>query len=82
MRRLLAAFAAVLVCLVISAPAFGFGGPNPPPQAKTACGDNIDKQTANEVTAGGGPKEGIPAPTNCDHFFQSQGYIGNGPPGP
>jgi hypothetical protein len=47
-----------------------------------ACEKNIDKQTAKRVAAGGGPKKGIPAPTNCDHFFQDEGLIGNGLPGP
>jgi hypothetical protein len=34
-----------------------------------------EKQTENEVAAGGGAKEGIDAPTNCDHYFQWEGYI-------
>jgi hypothetical protein len=28
---------------------------------------NIEKG----ISAGGGKKEGVPAPTNCDHFFNS-----------
>jgi hypothetical protein len=83
MKRTLTAFVALcFVWLVLSAPAFGYGGPNPPSQAVAACGTNIDKQTDGGVAAGGGPKAGIPAPTNCDHFFQDEGIIGNGPPGP
>ena len=83
MKRTLGAFVALcFVLLVLCAPAFGYGGPNPPPKAVAACEKNIDKQTAKGVAAGGGPKAGIPAPTNCDHFFQSEGIIGNGPPGP
>jgi hypothetical protein len=35
-----------------------------------------EKQTENEVAAGGGAKEGIDAPTNCDHYFQQEGYTG------
>jgi hypothetical protein len=57
-------------------------GPSANPQAVAACQNNISKQSANGVTAGGGPKAGILAPTNCDHFFQASGAIGNGPPGP
>ena len=33
------------------------------------CLANIAKQTDKGVSAGGGKKEGIPAPTNCDHFY-------------
>ena len=56
-------------------------GPNENPHAVAACEKNIDKQTAKGVSAGGGPKAGVPAPTNCDHFFQENGSIGNGLPG-
>jgi hypothetical protein len=81
MKRTLTAFVALcFVWLALSASAFGYGGPNPPPQAVAACENNIDKQSAKKVAAGGGPKAGIPAPTNCDHFFQGEGIIG--PPGP
>ena len=60
--------------------ALGFG-PSQNPHAVAACEKNIDKQTAKGVSAGGGPKAGVPAPTNCDHFYQSIGAIGNGLPG-
>ena len=62
-----------------------FGGPsqgNVTEQADRNCEANYVKQTAKGVTAGGGPKTGeteIPeegSPTNCDHFFQREGYIG------
>jgi hypothetical protein len=56
-------------------------GPNENPHAVAACEKNIGKQSAKGVSAGGGPKAGVPAPTNCDHFFQSNGSIGNGLPG-
>jgi hypothetical protein len=56
-------------------------GPSANPQAVTACETNITKQEDTGITAGGGPKAGVPAPTNCDHFFQSTGVIGNGSPG-
>ena len=41
------------------------------------CAATVDKQTEKDISAGGGSKEGIPAPTNCDHFFQREGLIGN-----
>ena len=34
------------------------------------CASAGGKQTAKGVAAGGGSKEGIPAPLNCDRFFQ------------
>ena len=45
-------------------------------QAVAQCGKVIDLQTMREIVAGGGPKAGIPAPVNCDHFFQLIGLIG------
>ena len=46
------------------------------------CIANIEKQGAKGLEAGGGPKSGSgvdnPAPTNCDHFWQFIGAIGNG----
>jgi hypothetical protein len=54
---------------------------NAPGQAKAEanCGNAIDKQTAKKgVQAGGGPKTELPAPTNCDHVWQTIGAIGNG----
>jgi hypothetical protein len=64
----------------LPAAAAGYG-PSENPHAVAACVKNIDKQTAKGVAAGGGPKAGVPAPTNCDHFYQSGGAIGNGLPG-
>lgn len=72
----------VAALMALPATAAAYGGPNPPSQAVTACVSAIDSQTASGVTAGGGPKAGIPAPLNCDHFYQNNGIIGNGPPGP
>jgi hypothetical protein len=66
------------LALVAVPVASSFGGPNPNPNAMQNCSANIDKQAANGVFAGGGPKVDIPAPTNCDHFFQGEGLIGNG----
>jgi hypothetical protein len=48
-------------------------GEFPTPQAQENCGATIDRQTEGDVSAGGGPKEGVPAPTNCDHFFGAPG---------
>jgi hypothetical protein len=48
------------------------------PQSGQNCENTIDKQTMKGVTAGGGPKAGIPAPTNCDHYYQDIGLIGSG----
>jgi hypothetical protein len=53
----------------------GGNSANAPGQAKAEenCSNTIDRQSANEVSAGGGPKAGVLAPTNCDHFFGSPG---------
>jgi hypothetical protein len=73
---------AVGVAAVLALPAAAAGyGPNENPHAVAACEKNIAKQSAKGVTAGGGPKAGTPAPTNCDHFYQDNGTIGNGLPG-
>ena len=73
---------AISVGAVVALPGTAAGfGPGQNPHAVAACTANIDKQTANGVSAGGGPKAGIPAPTNCDHFYQGIGLIGNGVPG-
>jgi hypothetical protein len=68
--RALLMLAVVWVVVAILAPAaVAYGGPNPNPKAVANCEANITKQALNGVSAGGGPKAGIPAPTNCDHFF-------------
>jgi hypothetical protein len=73
---------AIGVGAVIALPGTAAGfGPSENPHAVAACMTNIDKQTGNGVSAGGGPKAGVPAPTNCDHYFQAIGAIGNGLPG-
>ena len=33
------------------------------------CGGAVTQQGVGGVAAGGGPKEGLGAPTNCDHFY-------------
>jgi hypothetical protein len=45
-------------------------------KAVAECEKVISLQTMRVIVAGGGPKAGIPAPTNCDHFFQLIGLIG------
>jgi hypothetical protein len=37
------------------------------------CMDTITRQSEAEITAGGGPKAGVLAPTNCDKFFNPSG---------
>jgi hypothetical protein len=53
---------------------------NVPDVAVGACVDVIVSQSEQGVEAGGGPKEGIVAPTNCDFFFFAIGAIGQHPP--
>jgi len=63
--------AAVLVLAgLASAPlASAYGESHPNAQAVENCQANIAKQIDGGIAAGGGKKEGIPAPTNCDHLF-------------
>ena len=73
---------AIGVGAIVALPATAAGyGPSENSHAVAACEANIDKQTTDGVSAGGGPKAGVPAPTNCDHFYQATGAIGNGLPG-
>ncbi len=79
---LVGAFALSLLAGGGSALAVSNGGGNSadaPGQAKATenCIAVISRQLDKGVFAGGGPKAGIPAPTNCDHFFQFFGQIGN-----
>jgi hypothetical protein len=76
MKKLILGIAAT-GALVLPAAAVAFG-PSENPRAVAACERTVDRQTAKGVSAGGGPKAGIPAPTNCDHFYQSEGLIGSG----
>ena len=75
MRKLFLTFA-VVVTLVLPAAASGFVT-DPNPHLVANCEANIDKQAAKGVSAGGGPKAGTPAPTNCDHYYQGIGAIGH-----
>jgi len=92
-RRRLVTASAVAAALLLPTGALAVGPAPPPgnpdnnPQLE-ACGNTVDRQTEKGVAAGGGPKADIPAPTNCDHFFQAPeedggaGAIGNGWPPP
>ena len=61
--------------MAMAVPAFAPANPdsNGHGQTKEGAAENcqaaIDKQTANGVSAVGGPKEGQPGPTNCEHIF-------------
>jgi hypothetical protein len=79
-RSVVIACAAGVFALGTASTAAGFGGPNPNPNAQDNCSKVIDSQSENGIAAGGGPKADILAPTNCDHFFQDVGAIGNGLP--
>jgi hypothetical protein len=75
MRRVLVVFSLTLA-LIATGPAAlavpGLGESEGAPGQETAfenCVDTIIRQTEAGVTAGGGPKAGVPAPTNCDKFF-------------
>jgi hypothetical protein len=60
----------VFLAGLASAPiASAYGPRHPNPQAVENCEANIAKQVEGDVAAGGGKKADIPAPTNCDHFF-------------
>jgi hypothetical protein len=48
-------------------------GEFPTQQSEENCGSTVDRQTERDVSAGGGPKDDVPAPTNCDHFFGAPG---------
>ena len=74
--KLLAAVAAAALAATTgasNATAFNPDNPNTPPVAIDNCFANIEKQAAKGVSAGGGPKAGVPAPTNCDKFFGAPG---------
>jgi hypothetical protein len=79
MRRILLVLA-VGAIMVLSSVSYAFAYANPdnngnagnaPGQATAQdnCGQTINKQEENGVAAGGGHKEGVPAPTNCDNNF-------------
>jgi hypothetical protein len=82
MKRIISvlAVAALMAAMLVASvmPAFAYAYPynngnanNAPGQANAhqGCLDTIAAQRANDVSAGGGKKEGTLAPTNCDHNF-------------
>jgi hypothetical protein len=80
--------AAILTVLVSVTPAAAYskGGGNSDQargqeRAMENCDQHVLDQRRNGVHAGGGPKgpteDGFEAPSNCDHFWQNDGYIGN-----
>lgn len=82
MRRF---FVSVLVAGSVLIPSVAAADPpeeatsNVPDVAVDACVDVILSQSDRGVEAGGGPKEGIVAPTNCDFFFFAIEAIGQHP---
>jgi hypothetical protein len=93
MKRIISVLAVVAVMaalMVVSAmPAFAFANPDSKGgrgQGQARAVGNCDlkvipKQASREQEAGGGPKSGsgeeYPVPTNCDHLWQENGFIGN-----
>jgi hypothetical protein len=84
--RLKVAPVPAVVALIIAAPALALsnGGGNSadaPGQAnaKENCHQAYVGQNARGVQAGGGPKAAETGPLNCDHYWQDNGSIGNGP---
>ena len=87
MRRKIFA-AALLSALLAASPAAAYSKRDrsePPPgqeRAMELCNSHILEQLGRAVHSGGGPKEpteeDAQAPTNCDHFWQNDGFIGNG----
>ena len=82
MKRLLAAAlvaGSVLIPSVATADPPEEATSNVPDVALGACVNVIVSQSDRGVAAGGGPKEGIVAPTNCDFFFFFLEAIGQHP---
>jgi hypothetical protein len=79
MRRVAATIIVGVVMLIpqvaAAAPPEG-AGENVPEVALERCEDVVGRQTDMELDAGGGPKDGWGAPTNCDWFFFFIGAIG------
>jgi len=74
MRFVLMLVVATALTLATAVPAFGH---HPAEPGIVGCSEAVDRQLAMGTEAGGGPKEGIPGPANCDHFFFGLGAIGN-----
>ena len=60
----------VIAIALIAAPVgSSYSDDHPNARAQENCEANIAKQIDRELAANGGTKDGLPAPTNCDHFF-------------
>lgn len=86
MKRQLSALAAAAVLLAVLAAGNALGMSNGGGNSSNAPGQaRAEEQCMNvwgnvqaTLVAGGGPKTSIlTGPTNCDHFWQSEGVIGN-----
>ncbi len=86
MRRFMVMLAVVaLLVAALAVPAFAVALPGSPGErgvGQETAFNNCEfkanqNQADNEVIAGGGPKAGVVGPTNCGHFFQETGLIGN-----
>jgi hypothetical protein len=70
MRRHIVFVLLVLVLAVVVVPAgSAYSADHPNAQAQGNCETNIAKQIDRGLAASGGTKDGLLAPTNCDHFF-------------
>jgi len=78
--------AALMAVMLVAGAGYAFASANPDNQGTATnapgqsnafenCRANVIKQEEKRVSAGGGPKEGLPG-TNCDQFFQQSGLIG------
>ena len=83
----LATFALGILPASASAQSNGGGNSsNAPGQERAAANcTHVWSELQADLVAGGGPKSepvasigGTTGPTNCDHFWQSEGIIGNG----
>jgi hypothetical protein len=90
-RRTLVAVLATLVLGLFAVPASaqsngGGKSGDAPGQARAAANcEHVWGELQADLVAGGGPKskpvasiDATSGPTNCDHFWQSEGVIGNG----
>ena len=88
-RRRTALTAGLLALLLSASPAAAYSrgkgrSGDAPGQGRAVenCDSQVLDQKRRGVVAKGGPKrpneEGSEAPANCDHYWQNDGYIGNG----
>ncbi len=87
-RKRITLAAAILSVLVSAAPASAYsrgGGHSDTAPGQERAAENCDQHILDQRnagrSAGGGPKgpteDGTEAPTNCDHYWQNDGFIGN-----